>query len=53
VLLILAIALVVGWALAFFVFHAAAAAVHLLLVLAVIGLVVHFVRASGGTNTAL
>src|SRR5690349_16788867 len=45
-LLILAIVCIVAWALGFTVFHVASAAIHLLLLLAVIGLVVHFMRAA-------
>ena len=40
----LAVILVVAWLLGFAVFHAAGGLVHLLLILAVIAIVVHFVR---------
>jgi hypothetical protein len=44
VLGILAIILVVLWALGFFAFHVTAAFVHVLLIIAVILIVLHFVR---------
>jgi hypothetical protein len=47
-LLTLAIVLFVVWALGFLVFHVAAGIIHLLIILAVISLVMHFVR--GGRN---
>jgi hypothetical protein len=47
-LLTLAIVLFVVWALCFLVFHIAVGLIHLLVVLAVIALVMHFVR--GGRN---
>ena len=43
-LLTLAIVLVVLWALGFVAFHVASGLIHLLLLLAVISLVMHFVR---------
>ncbi len=46
-LLLLAILLAVAWVLGFAVFHVASAAVHVLLILAVIGLIAHFVRGRG------
>jgi Family of unknown function (DUF5670) len=42
--LILFVVLLVGWLLGWFAFHAAGALIHLLLIVAVISLVVHFVR---------
>ena len=42
--LTLAIILLVLWALGFLAFHVTAAAIHLLVVLGVIALIVHFVR---------
>jgi hypothetical protein len=45
-LLTIAIVLAVLWALGFLAFHVTTSVIHLLLVLAVIGLVVHFVRVS-------
>jgi hypothetical protein len=47
-ILILAIILAIAWLLGFTVFHVASAAIHFLLVLAVIGLIVHFVQAAAG-----
>jgi len=49
-LLILAIILGVLWLLGFAVFHIAGGAIHVLLLLAVVGIIVHLVRAgrSGG-----
>ena len=44
-LMLLAIALLVAWVLGFTVFHVASAAIHLLLILAVVGVVMYFVRA--------
>ena len=54
-LLLLAVILALGWLFGFVVFHVASGAIHLLLVLAVIGLVVHFIRAGtrGGTGAPL
>jgi hypothetical protein len=43
-LLLLALVLLVAWILGFTVFHVASAAIHILLILAVIGLIAHFVR---------
>ena len=51
-LLILAAILGIAWLLGFTVFHVASGAIHLLLVLAVIGLVVHFVRGRGASAGA-
>ena len=42
--LILFVVLVVVWLLGWFTFHAAGALIHVLLIVAVISLVVHFVR---------
>ncbi|HVZ16297.1 MAG TPA: lmo0937 family membrane protein [Terriglobales bacterium] len=49
--LILFAVLLLAWIFGFVVFHVAGAAMHLLLILAVIALVVHFVR--GGTSTTV
>lgn len=49
--LTLAIVLFVLWALGFFAFHVTVAMFHLLIVLAVIALVLHFVR--GGRRTTV
>ena len=43
----LAIILAIAWFLGFGVFHVASAALHILLVLAVVALVVHFVQGRG------
>jgi len=48
-LLILAVILGIAWLLGFTVFHVASGAIHLLIVLAVIAAIVHFV--SGGRRT--
>lgn len=48
-LLILAIILAVAWVLGFAVFHVASAAIHILLILAIIGVVAHLLRGRGGT----
>lgn len=42
--LILAVVLAVFWSLGWFAFHAAGGLIHLLLIVALISLVVHFVR---------
>jgi hypothetical protein len=42
--LILFVVLLVAWVLGWFAFHAAGALIHVLLIVAVISLVVHFVR---------
>jgi len=46
---ILFIVLLLAWILGFGVFHVAGALIHILLVLAVIALVIHFVRGSRAT----
>jgi hypothetical protein len=46
--LIVAVVLAVLWALGWFAFHAATGLIHLLLIVALISVVVHFVR---GTRT--
>ncbi len=45
-LLVLAIVLGVAWIFGFTVFHVASAAIHILLVVAVVSLVAHFLRGS-------
>lgn len=45
-LLILAIVLFVAWILGFAVFHVTMFAIHILLIVAVISLILHFVRGS-------
>ena len=49
-LLGLALLLLVAWILGFVVFHVAGGLIHLLIVIAVIAAIVHFVR--GGARTA-
>jgi hypothetical protein len=49
-ILILAIVLAVAWLLGFTVFHVASAAIHVLLALAVVGVIAHFVRGTGSTG---
>lgn len=49
-LLLLAILLGVAWILGFAVFHVASTAIHILLILAVVGVIAHFVR--GGRAAA-
>lgn len=45
-LLIVAIVLAVMWALGWFAFHVASGLIHLLLLVAIISMVIHFVRGS-------
>jgi hypothetical protein len=47
--LILAVVVAVLWALGWFAFHAAGGFIHLLLIVALISVVVHFVRGGGRT----
>ena len=49
-LLILAVLLGIAWLLGFTVFHVASGAIHLLIVLAVVAAIVHFVQ--GGRTAA-
>ena len=49
--LILFVVLLLAWIFGFVVFHVAGAALHILLALAVVSLVVHFVR--GGTRSTV
>jgi hypothetical protein len=46
-LLLLAIILGVAWILGFGVYHVASAAIHILLILALVSIVLHFVRGVG------
>ena len=46
-LIALAVILAIAWLLGFTVFHVASAAIHLLIVLAVVALIVHFVQGRG------
>ena len=45
--LLFAVAFVVMWGLGWFAFHAAGGLIHLLLIVAVISVIVHFVRGTG------
>ncbi len=47
-LLILAIILAVAWIFGFTVFHVASAAIHILIILAIVSLIAHLVRGRGG-----
>jgi len=49
IFMILFIVLLIAWLLGFIVFHVSSAFIHLLLIVAVIAIVLHFVR---GTRTA-
>jgi hypothetical protein len=49
-LLLLAVVLAVAWILAFGVYHVGSAAIHILLILALVSVVLHFVRGVGGTR---
>jgi len=51
-LMALAIILAIAWLLGFGVFHVASAALHVLIVLAVVALIVHFVQGRGGRPLA-
>jgi Family of unknown function (DUF5670) len=48
--MLLFLVLLIGWVLGFIVFHVSSALIHLLLIVAVIALILHFVR--GTTRTA-
>lgn len=51
--LVLAILFFIGWLIAWAAFHVAGGLVHLLLIIAVIALVAHFIRGAGRRRTAL
>jgi hypothetical protein len=51
IFMLLFIVLLVAWIFGFGVFHVAGAMLHILLVLAIISLIIHFVR--GASNTAV
>ena len=51
-LLALAIILGIAWLMGFTVFHVASAAIHLLIVLAIIAAIVHFVQAGRTSRSA-
>ena len=48
--LVIAVILALAWVTGFAVFHVSVAAVHLLLLLAVVGLVVHLLRGRGAAT---
>jgi len=50
-LLALAIILAIAWILGFGIFHVASAAIHVLIVLAVISLILHLVRGGARAST--
>ncbi len=50
-LLWLAVILAVAWILGFGVYHVASAAIHILLILALVAIVLHFVRGVGSRRT--
>lgn len=47
-LLLLAIILAVAWLLGFTVFHVASAAIHVLIIVAIVAVIAHFVRGGRG-----
>jgi hypothetical protein len=51
-LLALAVILGIAWILGFGVFHVASAAIHVLVILAVVSLIAHLVRGRGGRRLA-
>ena len=51
-LLILAIILAIAWVFGFTVFHVASAAIHVLIILAVVSLIAHFLRGSAAKSRA-
>ena len=51
-LLILAIILAIAWVFGFTVFHVASAAIHVLIILAVVSLIAHFLRGSAAKSHA-
>ena len=52
-ILILAIILAVAWLLGFTVFHVASTAIHTLIVLAVIGVILHFARGASSSGRSV
>ena len=52
-LLIVAVIVAIVWLMGFAVFHVAGGAFHLLLLLAVVGVIAHFVRARAGGERPL
>lgn len=49
-LIALAVILAIAWLLGFTVFHVASAAIHILIALAVVALIVHFVQGRSGAG---
>ncbi len=49
-LIILAVILGIAWVMGFTVFHVASGAIHLLVVLAIISVIVHFIRGRGASS---
>lgn len=49
-LILLAVILGIAWVMGFAVFHVASGAIHLLVVLAIVSLIVHFVRGRGTSS---
>jgi hypothetical protein len=49
-LLIIAALFAIAWVFGFTVFHVASAAIHLLIIFAVISVIAHFVRSGDGTT---
>ena len=49
-LILLAVILGIAWVMGFTVFHVASGAIHLLVVLAIVSLIVHFVRGRGTSS---
>ena len=49
-LILLAVILGIAWVMGFTVFHVASGAIHLLVVLAIVSLIVHFVRRRGAPS---
>ncbi len=50
-MLLLAAILMIGWLLGYGIYHTASAGIHLLLVLALIAVAIHFTRAATGRPT--
>jgi hypothetical protein len=51
-LILLGVVLIIAWLLGFTVFHVASAAIHILLVVALVALMAHFVRRVGRSASA-
>ena len=50
IFMVLFIVLLLAWIFSFAVFHVTAGLIHLLLIVAVISLIIHFVRGAGATH---